>query len=196
MNPLTVPTKWFQRATAAVLLLASVVAPACGSPPDRSDPMPWTADLRQMDEALGRGDLQAAARARHDAYLAALGSRRWEGMAAVGDASVRLAQLQGASATMLPEARRTYLAALYRARHQRSIDGVLYVAEAFAVLGDRDAARQALRMATAMSAGSQPTEVAGRIRALHERLESRAPAATGSGDTNSVAGVAPSLAAD
>lgn len=196
MNPMTVPTRWFRRAVAVVALPASLVAPACGAAPDRPDAMPWMADLQRMDEALGRGDLGAAARARQDAYRAALGNRRWEGMAAVGDASVRLAKLPGAPDAMVPEARRTYLAALYRARHQGSVDGVLHVAEALTALGDREAARQALVMAAAMTAGSQRTEIAERMRALRERLETRAPAAVGAGDGSSLARLAPVRSAD
>ena len=83
---------------------------------------------------------------------------------------------------MVPEARRVYLSALFRARQQRSLDGVLHVAEAFAALGDRDAARQALVMASAMSAGSRRAEVAERMRAIRERLEGRMPAASGAAD--------------
>lgn len=181
MNAIPIPTKLIRQSTASVALLAAVVTPACGTAPDRSDDTNWIAQLQRMDEALARGDVSAAARARHDAYSAALRSRRWDGMAAVGDASVRLAQLPGERAAMLSEARRAYLSALFRARHQRSLDGVLRVAEAFAALGDREAARQALVMAGTMTAGTQQTEIAERMRAIRERLERRAPAAVGGG---------------
>jgi hypothetical protein len=196
MNPMTVPTKWLPQVGTGAALLASLVAPACGAAPDRLDPMPWTAELQRMDEALGRGDLGAAARARQNAYRTALGSRRWEAMAAVGDASVRLARRPGAPAGMVPEARRAYLAALYRARHAHSADGVLQMADAFAALGDREAARQALVMAASMTAGTRATEIAERMRALRERLDSRAPASVGSGDGSSVARLAPVRSAD
>jgi predicted aminopeptidase len=54
-------------------------------------------------------------------------------------------------------------------------------AEAFAALGDRADARQALVMASAMSAGSGRAELAERMHALRERLEGRVPAASGGG---------------
>lgn len=183
MKPITKRARWPQQTAAVLLLLAAAVTAACGAVPDRSDAAPWVAHIQAMDAALARGDVSAAVRARHDAYLAALGSRRWEGMADVGDASLRLGALSGARRAMVPEARRAYLSALFRARQQRSLDGVLHVAEAFAALGDRDVARQALFMASAMNAGSQQAEVAERMRALRERLEGHVPAVSGAGET-------------
>ena len=53
-------------------------------------PEPWAFPIRTMDSALTAGDLSAAERAWHEAYVAALGARRWEGMLAVGDAALRL----------------------------------------------------------------------------------------------------------
>ncbi len=196
MKPMTMPTKWLQRVAAGMALLAALVAPACGLAPDRPDETAWVTHLQSMDEALARGDVSAAMRARQDAYLAAVESRRWEGMAAVGDASMRLARLSGARGDLQPEARRAYLAALFRARHQGSLDGVLRVAEAFAALGDRDAARQALLMASAMAAGTQQTEVAERMRAIRGRLEGRAPAAVSARSGESVVRVPQSVLAD
>jgi hypothetical protein len=181
MNPLAMPTTLIRQVTASVALLAAVVTPACGVAPDRSRDTEWIAHLQRMDEALARGDVSAAVQARRDAYSAALRSPRWEGMAAVGDASVRLAELPRERAGMLAEARRAYLSALFRARHQRSLDGVLRAAEAFAALGDRDAARHALVMAGTMTVGTQQTEIAERMRAIRERLERRAPTAVGGG---------------
>lgn len=181
MTPMPMPTRWPQQMAGVLLLLAAAVTAACGASPDRSDGAPWIAHIEAMDAALARGDVSAAVRARHGAYLAALGSRRWEGMADVGDASLRLAELPEVRGAMVPEARRAYLSALLRARQQRSLDGVLHAAEAFAALGDRDAARQALVMASAMKAGYRQAELAERMRALRERLEGRVPAASGGG---------------
>lgn len=196
MYPMMTPTRCFQRVAAGVALLAALVAPAWGMAPNRSDSTPWVAPIQKMDEALARGDISAAVRAWHDAYLAALGARRWEGMAAVGDASMRLAALPDSRRAMEAEARRCYLAALFRARHQRSIDGVLQIAEAFAALGDRGAARQALVIASAMTGGTPQTEIAERMRVLREWLEGRAPARAGARSGESVAGFAQSVSAD
>ena len=51
-----------------------------------------------------------------------------------------------------PAARRAYLAGLFRARGDRSVEGVLRAAEGFAALGDQDVVDQALRMAAAIDA--------------------------------------------
>ena len=186
MTPMPMPTRWPQQMAGVLLLLAAAVTAACGASPDRSDGAPWIAHIEAMDAALGRGDVGVAVRARHSAHLAALESRRWEGMADVGDASLRLAELPDARGAMVAEARRAYLSALLRARQQRSLDGVLHAAEAFAALGERDAARQALVMASAMSAGSGRAELAERMRTLRERLEGRVPAASGGGGIVSI----------
>ena len=50
---------------------------------------PWMSPLRDMDDAIARGDLTAAETARHQAYRAAIASRRWEGFLATGDAILR-----------------------------------------------------------------------------------------------------------
>jgi hypothetical protein len=197
MNPITArPAKMLERMAAGVALLAALVTPACGAAPDKSKDMLWVAHLQRMDEALAHGDVSAAVRARDDAYSAALGSRRWEAMGDAGDASLRLAQLPSARAAMVPEARRAYLSALFRARHQRSIDGVLRVAEAFAALGDRDAARQALVMASTMTGGTQQAEIAERMRAIRERLEGRVPTAVGDGSGDLITRFAESAGVD
>ena len=56
---------------------------------------PWTVHIRQVDDALAKRDLSAAERAWHDAYAAALASRRWEGMVEVGDAVRRIGATGG-----------------------------------------------------------------------------------------------------
>src|SRR5262249_58764293 len=45
---------------------------------------PWEAPVRLVSEALARGDRASAEWAWRNAWGAALGARRWEGMAAVG----------------------------------------------------------------------------------------------------------------
>ena len=85
----------------------------------------WDQYIQVMDDALTRGDLNAAEMARQEAFLAARGSRRWDAMVAVGDASVRLMRSPGASPTLGAEARRIYRWALFRARQQGSLEGVV-----------------------------------------------------------------------
>ena len=110
-------------------------------------PEPWAIPIRTMDTALTAGDLSAAERAWHEAYVAALGARRWEGMLAVGDAALRLGEVIRGPRVAVTQAREAYLAALFRARDQRSLDGVLQAAEAFDRMGDGELAAGARRVA-------------------------------------------------
>jgi hypothetical protein len=55
----------------------------------------WNAQLASLDHALGANDVGRAVRAWRDAYGAALGSRRWEPMFAVGQAALRIAESAG-----------------------------------------------------------------------------------------------------
>jgi hypothetical protein len=103
---------------------------------------PWEAPVRVVSEALARGDRASAEWAWRNAWGAALGARRWEGMAAVGALAVRMGES--------PRAREAFLVALFRARDQRSFTGVLKAEEAFETLGDRMVALQCLHVASAM----------------------------------------------
>src|SRR5262249_32789477 len=51
---------------------------------------PWEAPVRVVSEALARGDRTLAEGAWRDAWGAALGARRWEGMAAAGALAPRM----------------------------------------------------------------------------------------------------------
>ena len=71
-----------------------------------------------------------------------------------------------------PAARRAYLVALFRARGERSLAGVVEAAEGFAALGDDAVVQQALAMAEplAAAAGADATARA-RLATLRERGE-------------------------
>src|SRR5258706_5507751 len=97
---------------------------------------PWTEHLRRVDDALRRNNVDVAARAWQDAYVTSIGSRRWEGMLAVGQAALRVGDASGTRLAAGSRARQAYLVALFRARDDRSLDGLLRVGEAFAALGD------------------------------------------------------------
>jgi hypothetical protein len=116
-----------------------------------------------------------AERAWHNAYVLALRGD-WRTRVAVGDAALRLGDATPGPQTALARARRSYLAALFVARAERSPEGAIQVAEAFAALGDQEPAAQSLRVADALGA---PADAALRVRrqALRERL-SRGPAIT------------------
>lgn len=116
--------------------------------------MDWAAHLQTMDEAIGHGDFAAARVAWREAYVAAHVSREWPGMIAVGEAALRLGRATSESSIAERRARRVYLTALFRARRQGSLDGVLAAGEAFGRLGDREVVQQALKVATELAARS------------------------------------------
>jgi hypothetical protein len=127
----------------------------------------WEDHLRVVDEALQEGRISVAVRAWHDAYGAALGSRGWEGMVAVGDALLGISKVSGTPDDARAKARAAYVTALNRARGARSVDGVLRTAEAFAALGDRSVVQQCLGVADAL--GANDAEASHRVREFKER---------------------------
>jgi hypothetical protein len=112
----------------------------------------WKEHVATVDQALARHDISAAVRAWHDAYGAALASRGWEGMIAVGDAFLRIGTEAGTVSGSRSNARLAYLNALIRAHRDGSSEGMRRTAEAFAALGDHAVAAQCLRVA-----GERPT---------------------------------------
>jgi hypothetical protein len=141
-------------------------------PTVRGGAAPWATHLAMVEATLARGDVSATRSAWRAAYGAALGSRRWDGFADVGDAYLRIGRASGAPASTVPRARDLYLSALFRARDAGSLDGVLRLAAAFDSLGDREVAVQALRMARRL-AGSHPVPS---VRDRLAALESERPA--------------------
>jgi hypothetical protein len=81
------------------------------------------------------------------AHGAAMRDRRWEGLVEVGDARLRIERAAGVERNGKEQARVVYLMALFRARDERSVPGLLRVATAFAKLGDREVAERAVRIA-------------------------------------------------
>ena len=137
------------------------------------DEEPWIAPLRAVDEALDRHGVAAAERAWREAYGQAQASRRWEGWIAVGDASLRIGRVDGQRSVAESRARAAYLAALFRARQQQTVDGVLRTAHAFADLGDREVVAQCLVVARELAQQTGDTEAEARVRALAGRLTAR-----------------------
>lgn len=117
-------------------------------------PLPTFADqMSRLDEALIGRDVGRAAREWRNAYSLALASRRWEPMADMGDAALRidaLARRPGDYPTgFRAEARQAYLKALFQARSQHAPEGIERVAQAFAALGDNEMAVRARALAAA-----------------------------------------------
>ncbi len=112
----------------------------------------WRAHVGTIDQALARHDVSAAVGAWHDAYGAALASRGWEGMLAVGDAFLRIGAEAGTVSGSRSNARQAYLNALIRAHRDGSVDGLRRTAAAFETLGDHAVATHCLRVADELAA--------------------------------------------
>src|SRR5262249_23798435 len=133
---------------------------------------PWTAPLRAVGAALDQMDVSGAERAWQEAYVAALGSWRWDGVLEVGRARLRIGQAAGGGEASAARARNLYLAALFRAREQRSLDGLMRTAEAFARLGDLEVVEQCVRIAASLAAATRDPHAPARIRAWAIQLTS------------------------
>jgi hypothetical protein len=133
----------------------------------------WQAQLDRMEEAVARHDLAQAVLIWREAYAAALRSRHWEGLVAVGDAYRRLGALGGFQTDSEAKARQIYLAALFRARQDGSLDGALRVAEAFAELGDTDVVARCLKVARILATQAHDAHGEERIRAFAARWDAR-----------------------
>jgi len=133
----------------------------------------WRTHLTKVDEAVGKSDVPVAVLRWRDAYAAALRSRHWEGLVAVGDVYRRLGDLGGFKEAAEVKARTIYLAALFRARQEASLDGVLRAAEAFAELGDAPVVEQCLKLARPLAAETRDARADRRLRVFAERWEAR-----------------------
>jgi hypothetical protein len=139
--------------------------------PDEAGP-PWAPYLLAVGEALSSGDAKGALRALQDADRCALATGKWEGMVEVGDAYLRVADASRARKMFVSHAHQNYLAALYCARQQSSIDGVLHTAARFASLGDRESTDQCLLIAEGMAETANDTGARDRVRRLAARMMS------------------------
>ena len=133
----------------------------------------WTQHLQRMDEALGEGNASAAVRAWRHAYAAALGSPGWVGLVEVAAASLRIGAIPGFARASEARARETYWTALFRARQQGSLNGVLDAAEAFGAIGDRSMVEQCIRIAESLAALNADSSTSERVRDLAARLAER-----------------------
>lgn len=131
---------------------------------------PWAGDLEAVRDALARGDVSAAERAWFKAYVEARQSRRWEGLVQVADAYLRIGELSGSRPAARAKAREIYLAALFRARQQDALNGVLEATEAFAALGDREVAEHGLRIAEGLAARVADPDARARVETFAIRL--------------------------
>lgn len=138
---------------------------------------PWTAHIQAMEQALSDNDPAESVRAWQQAYSAALSHPGWLGLLTVAGASLQLSAIPGLARGAAARARETYWIALFRARQQRSLDGVLQVADAFSLLGDLAAVEQCMRAAAELASRTGDAEAADRVRLVAERMSH--PALTG-----------------
>jgi hypothetical protein len=138
---------------------------------------PWTSALRELDGALARKEYTAALRLANDAHALALATARWDGMVAAGEAYRRIGEVTGLRASFDAKAREAYRKALFRARQQGSVDGVLRVTEAYAALGDAQTVAIGLRAAERLAAGD--ADALARLRVVQSRLGDPGVAARG-----------------
>jgi hypothetical protein len=118
----------------------------------------WQGYLEVVDRELAQGHVDVAVRVWQDAYGAALASRSWAGMIAVGDAFVAIGRASGTPSSVRMNAREAYVTALIRARRERSVDGALRAAEAFRRLGEGVLTEQGLRIAAQLAAGDEQAQ--------------------------------------
>lgn len=165
-------------ATGMMLLLLAMAEAKAGqvNGPQGNPTAPWTIHIQAVDEALAKKNVSAAERGWHAAHVSALRSLGWDGLVEVGDAALRIGEVANGRTASEAKARGTYWAALFRARQQGSLDGVLRMAEAFAALGDHEVAAQCVRIAEGLATRSRNAQAHDRVRAFRERL-----AAQGSG---------------
>ena len=156
---------------AALAIALAVIEALAGQNerPDTAAPQ-WAQHLHRADAALRRNNVGGADRAWHDAYVAALGTRQWEGMLAVGDAALRVGDTPRARLAASTKARQAYLGALFRARDDASLAGLLDVAHAFAVLGDTALAIHCLQIAEPLVMADVDGPGAKKMRSLKDRL--------------------------
>ena len=131
----------------------------------------WKAHLDAVTRELEQGHVDAAVRVWHDAYGAALESRSWESMIAVGDAFMAIGRASGTTVGARMNAREAYLVALIRARRDRSVDGALRSAEAFRELDDHAIVEQCLHIAAQLAAGDERARQ--RVHEARERWTAR-----------------------
>ncbi|OLD77184.1 MAG: hypothetical protein AUG87_05575 [Candidatus Rokubacteria bacterium 13_1_20CM_4_70_14] len=138
---------------------------------------PWTEHIHAMDQALTERNATTAVRAWRNAYAAALATPGWRGLVEVAAGSLRIGAIPGFGKASEARARETYWLALFRARQQGSLNGVLDAAEAFGALGDGAMVEQCLRVAEGLAALHSDKGAADRVRALAATIAERSTVA-------------------
>jgi len=176
----SVATRWYVTLIVAavliglMILVVAVVEVLTAAAAGPLGPPPWHVSLARVNEAVERKDYPAAARLWHEAYLSALNARRWEGLVEVADAYRRLGELGGFEQAARARARELYITALFRARGEGSLDGVLRVAAAFMELEDREGVEQCIQIAQRVAQQGQDPLGPLRVRMFADRWRGKA----------------------
>jgi hypothetical protein len=160
-------------ATALAIASAPRTSPTSVAPlaVAEADPRPaWQIALDAMDRSLAAGDISGAEMAWRNAYGLAIRSRQWQAFLAAGDGSLRTSDHVLVKQPYRARAREAWRAALFLARAQHSVDGVLRAAEAFARLGDTEALAQALRIADSLARADVTGEAHRHVLEVRRRL--------------------------
>jgi len=136
---------------------------------------PWTAHLQAMDQAIQSDDATESVHAWRQAYSSALSHPGWLGLLTVANASLRLGVFPGLVRDAAARARETYWIAFFRARQQRSLNGVLHAAEAFGMLGDRTTVEQCMKVAEGLAARAGDAEELDPVPVIAARLAEQTP---------------------
>jgi hypothetical protein len=131
---------------------------------------PWTAHIQTMDQTLAERDPRAAVGAWRQAYSAALSDPGWRGLLTVSTASLQLRAFPGFAGEAITRARETCWIAFFRARQQRSLDGVLSAAATFENLGDFAAYERSMRVAEMLATRTGEATAVDRLRLFMARL--------------------------
>jgi hypothetical protein len=134
---------------------------------------PWTTHLEAMDTAITTSNASKAVLAWRHAYAAALDQPGWRGLVDVAGAALRIGAIPGFQKAAESRARESYWTALFRARRQGSLNGVLDAAEAFGTLGDRVMVEQCIRIAERLTLLTGDADAAERVRTLAAGLTQR-----------------------
>jgi hypothetical protein len=134
---------------------------------------PWMPHLEAMDAAISTHNASAAVLAWRHAYASALDQPGWRDLVQVAGAALRIGAIPGFRKAAESRARESYWTALFRARRQGSLNGVLDAAEAFGALGDRVMVEQCIRIAERLALLTTDSDAAERVRALAADLAQR-----------------------
>ena len=117
----------------------------------------WREPLERAEAALSQGEPRRAEVAWEEAQRAAmLPTIPPSGLVDVGLAYLKIGEAAHDRQTAVARTRQLLLRALFRARHQRDVQGLTAVSHAFAMLGDCEVAERAFAVVLTMSPKQPP----------------------------------------